>query len=165
MGTSRVPRPVFPASSSPIFEFPAAGNSIFFSDSSCLLAGNSIFFSDSSCPLAGNSIFFSDSSCLLAGNSIFFSDSSCPLAGNSVFFSDSSCPLARNSVLFSLSAIHIKVKKSGIFRFQLFHQYTINRRGGQGSDIPPPSILTRLPASYSQILPKSHLPNSLYKAI
>ena len=127
MGTSRVPRPEFPA------------------------AGNSIFFSDSSCPLAGNSIFFSDSSCPLAGNSVFFSDSSCPLAGNSVFF--------------SLSAIHIKVKKSGIFRFLLFHQYTINRRGRQGYDIPPPSILTRLPAAYSHILPKSHLPNSLHNAI
>ena len=137
MGTSRVPRPEFPASSSPIFEFPAAGNSIFFSDSSC--------------PLAGNSIFFSDSSCQPAGNSVLFSDSSCPLAGNSVFF--------------SLSAIHIKVKKSGIFRFLLFHQYTINRRGRQGYDIPPPSILTRLPAAYSHIMPKSHLPNSLYKAI
>ena len=35
MGTFRVPRPEYPASSSPIFEFPAAGNSIFFSDLSC----------------------------------------------------------------------------------------------------------------------------------
>ena len=96
MGKYRVLRFEFPASSSPIFEFPAAENSAMMAENSDIwihpscppvenlatMAENSDIWIHPSCPLA-------DNLAMLAENSDIQADLSCPLAGNSSISRDS----------------------------------------------------------------------------